>query len=303
MNIKDEILMTTNIMKSVLKNVIIVLILAISVSACDKDPEIGSTDNDEFCSCLNLEDINKTIPAINEFLAGLPDSINREQTFESLETWLNSFPCNVGAKILYGTDMIWGQEQMCGVAISVKDGDKIRELELDFAVIEHNGNLILTYSQISGYIYYKQDAILVQTQYAEIDKVFEFINSLDFDVKEIQGGTYLSSMPANTETLQSVINNLKAKPYTTDSWVTGHLNWYNANFVIFLNLYDMKNIDYQADWKETMNEYKLENYINGTKHIIVFYIPEGTGEHWKTNFTNYNFVDWAELSYTRYTIQ
>jgi hypothetical protein len=290
-------------MKNVLKNVVIVLVLAISISACDKDLEMGSNDDVDFCSCLNLEDISKTIPAINEFLAGLPNDISKEQTFESLEMWLNSFPCNVDAKILYGTDLIWGQEQMRGVAISVKDSDKFRELELDFAVIEHNGNLMLTYSQIAGYVYYKQDAILVKTQYAEIDKVFEFINLLDFDVKEIQGGTYLSSMPAKTATLQYVINNLKAKPYTTDSWVTGHLNWYNANFVIFLNLFNMKNADYQTDWSETMNEYKLENYINGPTHIVEFYIPEGTSEQWKTIFTSYSFVDWAELSYTRYIIR
>lgn len=286
-------------MKSIFKNVVIVLMLAIGISACDKDPEIRQNDNVDFCSCLNLEDINKTIPVINEFLAGLPNGITKEQTFNSLETWLNSFPCNVDAKILYGVDMIWGQEQMYGVAISVKDNEIVRELELDFAVIDN----ALTYSQIAGFVYYKQDAIYVKTQYTEIDKVFEFINSLSFDVKEIQEGTYLSSMAANTETLQYIINKLKAKPYTTDSWVTGHLNWYNANIVIFLNLYDMQNINYQSDWKETMREYELENYANGPKHIIVFYIPEGTGEQWETNFTGYDFVDWAELSYTRYTIR
>ena len=286
-------------MKSILKNVVIVLMLAIGISACDKDPKIGQNNDVDFCSSLNLEDINKTIPAINEFLAGLPNGITREQTFESLETWLNSFPCNVGAKILYGVDMIWGQEQMRGVAISVKDNEIVRELEFDFAVIDN----VLIYSQIAGFVYYKQDAIHVKTQFTEIDKVFEFINSLDFDVKEIQGGTYLSSMAANTETRQYIINNLKAKPYTTDSWVTGHLNWYNANIVIFLNLYDMKNTDYQSDWKKTMSEYELENYVSGPKHIVVFYILEGTGEQWETNFTGYDFVDWAELSYTRYTIR
>ena len=268
---------------------------------CYKENE-GNQDDLDFCSCLSIENINKTIPIINKFLARLPDGISKEKTFESLETWLNSFPCNIDAKILIGEDMIWGREQMHGVAIPVKDGNKIRELELDFAVIEHNGNLMLTYSQIAGYVYYKQDAVFVKTQYTEIDKVFEFINSLDLDVQEIQGGIYLSSMPANTETLQYVINNLKAKPYTTDTWVSGHLNWYNANFVIFVRLYDMKNANYQADWKKTMSEYKLKEYTSGTKYMVGFYIPEGTGKQWETYFTGYNFVDWAELGYTRYTI-
>jgi len=273
--------------------------LAIGAYACNKEPEIEINDDVDFCSCLNLEDIYKTIPLINEFLVELPDGTSKEETFESLETWLNSFPCNVDAKILFGIDLVWGQEQMYGVSISVKDSEIMRELELDFAIIDN----ALTYSQIAGYAYYKQDAILVKTQYTEIDKVFEFINLLDFDVKEIQRGTYLSTMAADTDTLQYIINNLKTKAYTTDSWVTGHLNWYNANIVIFLRLYDMKNTNYQVDWIETMNEYKLENYISGSKHIIVFYIPEETGEQWETNFTEYDFVDWAESSSTKYTIR
>jgi hypothetical protein len=286
-------------MKSVLKNIITVLIISIGAIACEKEPDMELNDDNGFCNSLNMEDINKTIPIINEFLSELPAGISKEQTFESLETWLNSFPCDVNAKILYGVDWIWGGEQMYGVSISVEDNGIMRELELDFAIIDN----AITYSQIIGYTYLKQDVIYVKTQYTEIDKVFEFINLFDFDVKEIQGGTYLSSMTADTDTLAFIIDNLKAKPYTTDTWVTGHLNWYNANIVIFLRLYDMGNKNYQFDWKETMNEYKLENYSGGTKHIIVFYIPEGTREQWEVNFTAYEFVDWAELSYTKYTIR
>jgi hypothetical protein len=286
-------------MKSVLKNIIIVLMISIGAIACEKEPDKELNDDNGFCNYLNMQVINKTIPIINEFLAELPGGMSKEQTFESLETWLNSFPCDVNAKILYGVDWIWGGEQMYGVSISVEDNGIMRELELDFAIVDN----AVTYSQIAGYVYSKQDAIYVKTQYTEIDKVFEFINLFDFDVKEIQGGTYLSSMAADTYTLAYIIDNIKAKPYTTDTWVTGHLNWYNANIVIFLRLYDMENKNYQVDWKETMNEYKLENYNDGTQHIILFYIPEGTGEQWEANFTAYEFVDWAQLSYTKYTIR
>lgn len=64
----------------------------------------------------------------------------------------------------------------------------------------------------------------------------------------------------------------------------------------------MKNANYQADWIETMNKYKLENY-NESEHTVVFYIPEGTGKQWETNFAEYDFVHWAELSYTSYRIR
>ena len=263
----------------------------------DNDDGDGGSggDDGELCSCLNMENVKKTIPIINDFLAELPDGTSPEQTFESLKTWLNSFPCNINAKILYGGDMTGSGTRILGVAISVKDNEIVRELELDFAATN--------YSQIAGYKYTKQDAIHVKTNYTKISNVFDFINSLELDVKQIESGTYLSSMAANTDTLQYIINNLKAKPYTSDSWVTGHLNWYNANIVIFVNLYDMKNKVYQEDWIKTMNEYKFENYKDAPGHIIVFYIPEGTGKQWETKFTEYDFINWAEQSYTRYTIR
>ena len=81
------------------------------------EPEI--IDDKDFCKYLNMEDINKTIPIINEFLAGLPDGIAIEQVYESLATWLNSFSCDVNARILYGEDIDCGYAVMRGVAISV----------------------------------------------------------------------------------------------------------------------------------------------------------------------------------------
>lgn len=273
--------------------------IAAGVTGCDKEIDKETNDDNGFCSYLSLEDISKTIPIINKFLAKLPNPITKEQTFKSLEAWLNSFSCDVNAKVFYGEDMIWGGEQMAGVSITVNDNDILRELQLDFASIDN----AITYSKIAGYLYWKQDAIHVKTQYTDIDNVFKFINSLDFDVKEIKDGTYLSSMASDSDTLDYIIENLKSKPYTNDAWIAGHLNWYNANIAIFIRLYDMKKNDYQADWKETMNEYKLENDSNGTKHIIAFYIPEGTGEEWETYFTEYEFVEWAELSHTNYFIR
>jgi len=261
-----------------------------------------NSDKIYFCSCLNLEDINKTIPIINEFLAGLPDSVSKEQTFESLETWLNSFPCSIDAKILYGVDIIWGREQMYGVAISINDNEIVRELELDFAVIQQGGNLVLTYSQIAGYLYYKQDAIYVKTEFTKIDKVFDFINSLEFDVKRIDDGCYISSMPADSANLKYIRSNLLAKPYVDNGFgVAAHLNWYTSGITFFVPLLDMHNRDYQTDWIKTMNDYKLVEW--NFAMMIVFYIPEGTGKQWETTFGKYDFVRWTELSYTRYRIR
>lgn len=286
-------------MKSVLRNIIILLMIAVGTIACDKESDKELNDDKDFCSCLNMEDISKTIPIVNEFLANLPDNIREKQTFDTLVTWMNSFSCDVNAKIIYGTDMLSVNKVISGVSVPVDDNGITRELELDFAIIDN----AISYSQIAGYVYNKQDIIYVKTQYTNIDSVFKFINSLDLVVSVIENGTYLSSLPAKSDTLAFVIEKLKAKPYSNKSWVTGHLNWYNANMVIFIYLYNMKNKDYQIDWKATMGKYKLENYASGPKHNITFYIPEGTGKQWKTNFTEYNFVDWAELGSSRYSIR
>ena len=320
-----------NIARKGVKCFVILLIVAGFLS-CDKqssfveteeedteEPQtfaVDEADDVEFCSCLDLENIYKTIPIVNKFLAGLPEDITKEEAFQSLATWLKSFSCNIDAKILYGTDLIWGSEQMYGVAISVKDNETIRELELDFAVIERGGNLEVTYSQIAGYLYYKQDAIHVATRLIKIDKVFDFINSLDFGVKEIQGGSYFSNMPSNTDNLQSIVNELKAKPYTNNSWVAGNMNGLNNQIVLYIRLYEMHNREYQEDWFKSMIDYQLveddftnqlkdlgEDYIYGPGHIVVFYIPEEAGKHWEAKFKEYNFVRWTEMSYSRYVIR
>jgi len=302
-------------MKSISKNTVIILALLISAYACSKDPDMDFSGGEDFCSCLTMDDINKTIPIVNDFLAELPDEMklnngwgHSEQIYEILVKWFTSFPCSTDAKILVGYDFFRGGEKKYGVGISIKDKKRVRELELDFA---YN-----TLTQIAGYIYTKQDAIHVATKYTKMTDVFGFINSLEFDAKEIQYGTFISSMPSDSANLKIITKILKAKPYTNDAWVIGHLNWYLPGITFFVQLYDMHNRDYQADWIKTMKEYKLIEYdypdykelvidgiVYGPGDVIVFMIPEDTGKQWETKFMKYNFVRWTQMSYTRYTIR
>jgi len=281
------------------KCVAILLIVAIGIAGCDKTFQSG--EEHQFCFFDNFDEINKTIPIVNEFLAELPDGTTKEQTFQSLVTWFKSCPCIIDATMIPSDAAIYPPE-MAGVSFSVMENGTIIELYLDFAVIDN----YVIYSQIAGYHYVKQDAIHVKTKFTKIDNVFDFINSLEFGVKEIQRGTYVSSMQVNTDNLEYIVNNLKAKPYTNDAWVIAHLNWYPGGITLFINLYGMKNLDYQTDWFKSMNDYKLVEYdfeedsdnIYGPGHIIVFQIPEGTGKHWEAKFMEYDFVRWAEMSYS-----
>ena len=63
----------------------------------------GNGEEGTFCSYLNVENIDKTIPFINDFLAGLPSSSSfaeDEQNLQALTIWLKSKPCIIDASIL-----------------------------------------------------------------------------------------------------------------------------------------------------------------------------------------------------------
>jgi hypothetical protein len=274
----------------------IFFILPIFLLSCTNEQE--NKEETDFCSYLSLQEIDATIPLVNEYLNSLPNDLSKEQIFENLVVWFNSFPCEVNAQILYGYDFPTNQELMYGVSFKIQDGEIERELELDFSLV----NNMMTYRHIDGYHYFKEDKIYVKTQFSDINSVFQFNNSIGLDVFEIQYGTYLSSLPANNVTLQNMINDIKLKSYTNENWVNGHLNWYNANMVLFVRLYEMHNMNYQQDWLQTMNTYNLTNY-SAIKHIVVFKIAENSYEQWEADFSSNEFVEWTEKGYSRYEIR
>ena len=57
-------------------------------------------ENGEEQSHFNVVELNKTIPVINEFLAGLPSESTDEQKLEALTVWLKSYPGYNDATIL-----------------------------------------------------------------------------------------------------------------------------------------------------------------------------------------------------------
>jgi len=88
-------------MKRILKNIVIILILAFVASACEKDSETQFNDNNvEFCSYLNLDDIDKTIPIMNDYLSELKSDLSDEQKLQAFTKWLKSYSCVSDADIL-----------------------------------------------------------------------------------------------------------------------------------------------------------------------------------------------------------
>jgi hypothetical protein len=93
--------------------------------------------------------------------------------------------------------------------------------------------------------------------------------------------------------------------YTHDgNWwgVTGYLHYLTNQITIFPQLFNMKNSEYQLDWLKSMNDYEL---VEHGGHIIRFQITENQEipqSSWETKFYGYDFVEWAEMRYNRYTI-
>ena len=273
--------------------------------------EFDFTDGIAFCSHLSLENIHKTIPLINDFLSKLPEEMkynrsweHKKEIFEILVTGLNSLPCNVNARVRYGIRLVgWGEKEPFGVEISVMDNNGImRELEIDFAIIEHNGVLMQTFAQIEGFSHIKQDRVFVATNGITINRVFDLINSLSIDALLISNGVLVSTLPPDR--LQDILESLNSRPYTSNenTWkrTSGYVHALTGQITIFPALFHMNNKDYQADWLKAMVNYQLND---NTGYIITFQIPEGTGKEWETKFEQYDFVSWAERSYSTHRIR
>lgn len=143
--------------------------------------------------------------------------------------------------------------------------------------------------------------VLVKTAAGHsIDKVFDFINSLDHEVENIKCGYYNSSL--SPDSLQYVLNYLNAKPYTNDGnmwYVSGYLHYQTNQITVFPKLFQIKNKEHQSDWLQSMEILQLtensDNDVSG--NIIFFHVPAGQEKEWVNKFKTYDFVEWAELNH------
>ena len=146
--------------------------------------------------------------------------------------------------------------------------------------------------------YAPRDVFVATKSYFTIDNVFDLINSFDHDVVKIQYAHFVSTM--SSDSLQYIIDCLNTKSYTNDKefwWTTGFLHYLTNQIHITPCLFNMKNKSYQADWLNSMRDYKLEEYFPG--YVIHFQVREGTEKRWERKFKKYEFVEWVELNYLR----
>ena len=85
------------------------LMLAAMFFACQKN----EPEPEDFCSFANVENIDKTIPFVNQFLGGLSAGLSDEQQLGELVAWLKAQPCITDATLISGDPRqvhIWFEE-------------------------------------------------------------------------------------------------------------------------------------------------------------------------------------------------
>jgi hypothetical protein len=104
-------------------------------SSCDKKEE-QVTNSEKLCLYLNSGNIDKTIPIINEFLAGLPNSNSfseDEQNLQDLAKWLKSNSCVIDATVLC-VSCIETLPEQSEVSFSFQEGEITKEVILDISM-------------------------------------------------------------------------------------------------------------------------------------------------------------------------
>jgi len=78
----------------------IITIISVLFASCTDQKKVEEKDDKDFCSYLNVANIDKTIPFVDDFLSGLSANIDGEQKLQELAEWLRSQPCIVDAAVL-----------------------------------------------------------------------------------------------------------------------------------------------------------------------------------------------------------
>jgi hypothetical protein len=109
----------------------LILLLLTEFVGCDKEDE--ETDSKKFCSYLNIENINKAIPIINDYLASLSSNLNDEEKIQSLTKWLKSSSCVIDATILC-VSCIETLPAQSEISFSFKEGEVTKIVTLDISM-------------------------------------------------------------------------------------------------------------------------------------------------------------------------
>ena len=107
------------------------LMLVLFAAGCSNSESPIEKDEKDFCFYVNEENIDQTIPFINEFLSGLS---NDEQPLQALEAWLKSQPCIFDATFFASFFCSENNPEMSEILISFDENKIMKKIILDVLV-------------------------------------------------------------------------------------------------------------------------------------------------------------------------
>jgi len=110
----------------------IILLLLLGFAECNKEKS-KDTSKEEFCLYINSENIDKTIPIINDYLVCLKNNLNDEQKLQAFTDWLKSCTCVFDATILC-VSCIKTYPKQSEISISFKENGKTAVFILDISM-------------------------------------------------------------------------------------------------------------------------------------------------------------------------
>lgn len=250
--------------------------------------------DDEFCRYIDIENIHKTIPLVNRYINNLPGSLNDEQKAQALVASFRSFTGITGSRLFQNEYMHTPE-----ILFSFMDGPTDRELTLD---LSSTGMVLSYHYDVTTGVYAKVN------NGVPIEKVFYMINLLNFEVREVMYGTWVSSRPTNEQELQRILDELNTRDYTheSDVWLTsGDFDHLTGKIIISPYLVGMHNKAYQDDWLAAMREYGLTEAPSSIGYAVEFIIPENAAipmSHWGKMFRKFNILETIDFYYNRYTL-
>jgi hypothetical protein len=130
---------------------------------------------------------------------------------------------------------------------------------------------------------------------ADLNLVFNTLNGLNFDIRQMNGFAYNSNTPASG--VSSLINLLNQKPYiNTGAWsaTPSTVFYYQPeNKTRIVNGFFNMNVANQTDLLNLISSLNLQDRLSETKNILLS-VPVGTHTYWKTQMLTYSFVKWTE---------
>jgi hypothetical protein len=142
---------------------------------------------------------------------------------------------------------------------------------------------------------YEEGRLLVGMKSGSMERSFRLFNGFDFQIDEVSGNRYESSLPGDS--IDYVIDYLNSKEYINTKGFGAvkdgsvYLNYQTKVLTIGCTLWGMT-LENQRDWIETTSILKLTD--TSDIRYFVLTIPVGEEIKWATTFKTFNSVRWAE---------